>query len=623
MSIKNLGCIGGEGLEIALDEIVCIVGANNAGKSTVLRAYELAATNAPLRGGELHGKADGSAAEVELWVHIPESAGNVDEKWKSAEAELLLVRSRWRWCEEGKPPIRETWDPESGKYSEDGKAGGADAVFKSRLPVPFRIGSLEDPEQEHKQLLELVLQPVKERLSAVMDDEASELRQLISKLESEAQKTVAEFREDCERISAKVTASYQRVFPDSLVNLRPELSDLNVKPGDALIKGSRIELTEGDFESGWHRQGTGAQRALFWSMLEARSELKRANDTKTAQEKHRVDVEKRVKKLEKERDAAKKDETKEKKQAEIQTLLAEIDSAGTSSEHGDVFLPGYMLLIDEPETALHPVAVRAAQSHLYALAADGQWQVMLTTHHPAFVDPLQDHTTVIRLHRPGLGMIPNIYRSDEAEFPVEPKRNLKSLLAFDTTVAEMFFASRVVIVEGDTELAAFSEVMLLSPDEYPIEQRPLIIRARGKSTILILIQILKQFCVDFALLHDIDAPRTKNGNANGRYSDNQRIAEAVAEVREKGIRVVHRCSCPGFEVHHGLELPASDKPFHAWAAIRGDEGIRNSVSLVFRELIDGTGDEIGASDGSHYEEMITAWAEVYAVDDPRYRIAGT
>ena len=37
MKTVNLGCIGPEGLVIALDDIICLVGANNAGKSTVLR----------------------------------------------------------------------------------------------------------------------------------------------------------------------------------------------------------------------------------------------------------------------------------------------------------------------------------------------------------------------------------------------------------------------------------------------------------------------------------------------------------------------------------------------------------------------------------------------------------
>ena len=37
MFVRNIGCIGPEGVSVALDDIVCIVGRNNSGKSTLLR----------------------------------------------------------------------------------------------------------------------------------------------------------------------------------------------------------------------------------------------------------------------------------------------------------------------------------------------------------------------------------------------------------------------------------------------------------------------------------------------------------------------------------------------------------------------------------------------------------
>lgn len=620
MRIVNFGCIGLGGLEIALDDIVCLVGANNSGKSTILRAYEAAVKKSPLVAGELNSKSNGQPAQVELWIHIPRSAGNVDEKWKVESDGLLLVRSLWSWDREGAAPVRETWDPESGNYSPDGKAGGADAVFNSRLPIPFRIGSLEDPEQEHKLLLELVLQPIKERLSAAMKKGDSELRRLIGEVETETKKSVEEFRDDIDKISAKVNASYQRIFPDSEVTLRPALSDLNVKPADALIKGTRIELSEGGHEAGWQRQGTGSQRALFWSMLEARSELKRISDAKVAEKKKRADTEKAIAKLEVAREKAKTEKTKVAKQAEIDTLKNTLESPENAILAKNTFLPGHMLLIDEPETALHPAAVRAAQDHLYKLASDGGWQVMLTTHHPAFLDPLQDHTTIIRLHRRPQGAVPNIYRSEEVSFSREDKLNLKSLLAFDTTIAEMFFSPRVIIVEGDTELASFTEIMLNNPSKYAVELRPLILRARGKSTILILIKMLEHFRVDFAVLHDIDPPRTKNGKrANGRYTDNQNICNAILSARSNGMKVVHQCSCPGFEIQHGMDLPPSDKPFHAWQTIRENHDVKKSVTRILDALLKGDGNPNAIDDGSKYESAIKSWAKLNAMDNPRYQ----
>lgn len=46
--IKNFGCIGNEPVSIDIDKIVILVGANNAGKSTILRAYEAVTDNLKL-----------------------------------------------------------------------------------------------------------------------------------------------------------------------------------------------------------------------------------------------------------------------------------------------------------------------------------------------------------------------------------------------------------------------------------------------------------------------------------------------------------------------------------------------------------------------------------------------
>ena len=165
MNISNIGCVGPEGLMIELDDILCLVGPNNTGKSTVLRAYELAAGKAPFTENDLCKRAGDSPSAIELWVHIPTGIPNIAEKWKVLEGDLRLVRSRWEWRRETAwKPVRTTWDPEVGDWSVDTKAAGLDEVFTSRLPLPLRVGTLQDPEEEHKALLALVLQPIAERL---------------------------------------------------------------------------------------------------------------------------------------------------------------------------------------------------------------------------------------------------------------------------------------------------------------------------------------------------------------------------------------------------------------------------------------------------------------------------
>ena len=270
MHVKNIGCIGNDGLTIELDEIVCLVGANNAGKTTVLRAYELAVKQAELKPEDFNRNSNGNPASVELWVHIPKAAANVDEKWKEEADGLLLVRSRWEWPTNGGKPTRTTWDPETKEYAEDGKASGLDTVFNSRLPQPFRIGSLDDPQEEHKKLLTLVLEPVTRRYKALMEDKESTLSKKISELQAEAEKPVADFKEQLEKIQSQVNSSYQQVFNSAEIRLTVSLGDIGFDPQKSLSSGSRVDIAEKDGQARWDQQGTGSQRALFWSMLQVR-----------------------------------------------------------------------------------------------------------------------------------------------------------------------------------------------------------------------------------------------------------------------------------------------------------------------------------------------------------------
>ncbi|QLB16610.1 hypothetical protein A6B40_02910 [Mannheimia varigena] len=598
MHIQNIGCIGNEGLTVELDNIVCLVGANNAGKTTVLRAYELAVQQEKLKPEDLNHHANGEKAMVELWIHIPQNAGNIDEKWKEEKDGLLLVRSKWEWPAEGGKPIRRTWDPETHCYADDGKAAGLDTVFNSRLPKPFRIGSLDNPQEEHQKLLELVLEPILSKYKGIMEDSESELSKKLQELKGLANQPILELNKDIEEVQNKINLSYNKIFSNSNIRLDIAIGDIGFDPKKSLLSGSRINVAEANSLARWDQQGTGSQRALFWSILQVRSELAKNLDI----QKNIIADKEKLQKLEDKQTLTAKDKK------EIDKLKEKLSQASTS----DLFLPGYMLLIDEPETALHPSAVRAAKEHLYNLAEEAGWQVMLSTHHPAFVDPLKDHTTIVRLHRKRQHNTPNIYKSDSAGFSDIELENLKALLAFDSNVSEIFFGDKVILVEGDTEFAAFTEVMNIQKDAYPIEQQPLILRARGKATIAILAKILTQFKINFSVLHDIDSPRTEKGDrVNPAYSINKNIKQAVETAREKGLSISYRCSCPNFEEHHKMVLPSKDKPFASWKAIRENKSIQNSVEAILRDLISDHTTDLGIleQDGTNYEAILKNWIQ--------------
>ncbi len=214
-----------------------------------------------------------------------------------------------------------------------------------------------------------------------------------------------------------------------------------------------------------------------------------------------------------------------------------------------------------------------------------------------------------------------MYRADAAKFDAAEKQTLKSLLAFDQSVAEMFFASKVIIVEGDTEFAAFTVAMDADQQSFPADGRPLILRARGKWTIPLLIRMLEHFKVSCAVLHDVDAPKVgPSGNKSGAYTANGEIAKAVKHARGAGIHIIHRCSEPDFERKHGMELSTKDKPFKAWQATRDDLTIQASVRKVLDELCAIPSAEAAnhADDGRHFEVKCKKWATKNASADPAF-----
>lgn len=132
------------------------------------------------------------------------------------------------------------------------------------------------------------------------------------------------------------------------------------------------------------------------------------------------------------------------KSENINLLKQQIDAiengAPVPEDTDDPALPGYILLMDEPENALHPMAARAAQAHLYELGKHPDWQVLLTTHSPYFINPLEDHTTIARMQRStdGKSLSPRLYVADEANFSPDEKDNLQALQLTDIGFAEIF-----------------------------------------------------------------------------------------------------------------------------------------------------------------------------------------
>jgi putative ATP-dependent endonuclease of OLD family len=110
---------------------------------------------------------------------------------------------------------------------------------------------------------------------------------------------------------------------------------------------------------------------------------------------------------------------------------------------------GAIILIEEPEMFLHPQVQRSMFKTLRRMGKNNQ--VIYSTHSPHFV-ALPDYRDV-RLVRKGT--TGTAVRS--SELPIDQKRRDKLVKELDPERNELFFASRLLLVEGDTEKLALPE----------------------------------------------------------------------------------------------------------------------------------------------------------------------
>jgi putative ATP-dependent endonuclease of the OLD family len=605
ITVKNVGCIGSESISVKLDDVLCLVGPNNSGKTTILRAYELAVSPGTFTAHDRCNWAPaGEPSEIQLDVHIPAGMGNVDEKWKIVDGEKRIVRSRWSWPV-GEKAVRQTWDPQTGDWAEEGKAGGADNVFTSRLPKPMRIKSLDDALSTEDILLTLALSPLVKELKALETDSESQISKDKAALAATVNAVAQPHKNRLDVISDQIKTGFQGVFPGLSVSLHVEMTSPELKIDSLLKQGSGIRVEEPSGQSRVAQQGTGARRALFWAMLQVHNEISRQTERREALLKPLNAS------LLKER---KKDPDSEATKLIIQKIAALNEGGAIPEDAEDPALPGYILLMDEPENALHPMAARAAQAHLYALGQHPDWQVLITTHSPYFVNPLEDHTTIARLQRSsdGKALSPRLYVADEMEFSKEEKDNLQALQLTDVGFSEIFFGSYPILVEGDTEHAAFISAIVKAQHE--LAGKVSIIRARGKAILVPLIKMLRHFKTDFGIVHDVDWPRRKDGANNAMWTINTSIRDEIIRCRQLGQTVYHRWSIPDFERYLGGKELGKDKPYAAFDRVTGDEALKTKVRSLISSLFEGGAFDPAGHDANgdfiaQVEAELVSWAK--------------
>lgn len=504
LQIKHFGCIGDETISVKIDNIVVLIGPNNVGKTTILKAYEaFCNTGTVLSVNDFYqGNCNEPVEIVGIFSEISDDdQQQIGTKWLYSDGDEQLVKYKWVWDTPGQSGKKFSWSNEDKEWKSGGM-GGWDSKISSCIPTPLKINPFDSPEELEKQTVDLLTSAIK----ASTKKDQSKVAQLAEQINKLAKEVKEEMSDELSATTTKLQENLGRIFPGHTIDIEPQAGKIDL---DKIIAGGthlRVANTDGQYYP-LANQGSGLQRAFLWSAIEALADSGKMKNGRTA---------------------IKNEERK-------------------------------ILLVEEPESFLHPPAIRAAREALYKIAELSNWQVMITTHSPVFIDVSKSHTTIVRVDKAQNAA--KTFSTEKANFTDDERERLKMIRNCHPTVNEFFFANAVIIVEGDTEEVVLSHY---KGDDVAI------LNCHGKANIPMFEKILNHFGVNYTAMHDSDMPKAKRGDKfvrNSAWTINSSILSEAQKCEGNSVIV----NVPDFERQYFGHLQSGDKPYAAICELRKPE----------------------------------------------------
>ncbi|MCD4656250.1 MAG: AAA family ATPase [Planctomycetes bacterium] len=509
LTITNFASIGEPGITIPIDDIVVLIGPNNSGKSSVLDAYEAfssTGSSLPLRSFRDEDPTKTVSIRGVFTDLTDEDRKTLGIKWEYDDPDFgKVVKVKWEWSVPDENAQKFSWNDNDSKWVAGGM-GGWNTLITSRIPVPLRVRPTDDPDQTEKQIIQILTAAVKTALKR----DSKKTKSVLNELQTLADEFAKDAQKDLDNACSRITKKLNDIFPDHKVSLHHSVEKID--PEKIIESGSHVCIEEpGKIPVRLSHQGAGMRRTFLWSALGSLAEIGLAK-----QGKKKIDAERQR-----------------------------------------------ILLIEEPESFLHPPIIRAARDALYDLAVIAEWQVLTCTHSPIFVDVSKPHTTIMRVEKKTTGL-PRIFSTEDVGFSDEERTKLRMIRSCHPTVSEFFFADHVFLVEGETEQVVLFHFLADTPPQDGKWYH--VVNCMGKANLTLFARILNQFGTSYTIVHDADSPmcrRQQNWVKNGMWTLNKSIAEVVSNRKAEFPPCSLIAHIPDFERFYFSEKLTRDKPFHA------------------------------------------------------------
>jgi predicted ATP-dependent endonuclease of OLD family len=245
------------------------------------------------------------------------------------------------------------------------------------------------------------------------------------------------------------------------------------------------------------------------------------------------------------------------------------EAEGTNSRHT-------ILLFEEPELFIHPHLMRRLKETLVKISQRKGWQVIISTHSPFMIDVGDEPRSLVIHRRQDPTKPPEVEQLKDDLFTIagldEDRMRLRAVLDFHPTVNEAFFAKHVVLVEGDTEVAT----LVRQPDLYKLaglqdgyHKDVTVVSCDGKWTIIPIAQLLKAFKIPFRVIHDRDRKGMSDTDIEKdrahEFHANKRIADIAGS---NNVKVIDDTFEHVLWPQEDAPKTHKDKPYRAWKRVR-------------------------------------------------------
>jgi CRISPR-associated exonuclease Cas4 len=283
--------------------------------------------------------------------------------------------------------------------------------------------------------------------------------------------------------------------------------------------------------------------------------------------------------------------------AYIRAYAKFIGETEISAGRGPLF-GNFILAIEEPELYLHPNGQRKMFNVLGEICKTDQ--VILCTHSNFFVN-MHNYQNIVIVKRENNGptdlcqYIGDIFDTEDDESKKRLRKVFRCLSLFDLSRSEMFFAKKVILVEGDTEkfIIPFCTSELVELDKkYDLAANNIcVVECGGKNNIHIFMRVLNKFRIPYVVLHDTDPisfaedkpdKSDKEKQELNTFKENDFIRAALGQDIGKIIRVN-----PELENISGVSKSQAEKLGKVQAAYMTYEGVDvDEYPERLREVID-------------------------------------